>query len=247
MAYSRTHTLDYTISGDYAGPDSTVNGAIKKLDDQVTLLLAMINELQCNYYGSTEPNSPEAGQSWYDTSVGYKKVYDGASWAAEAAAAGISNLVEDTTPQLGGILMSNDFPMQLTAPLTADHTWTGITVSATAGENLTIGQVEYFKSDGKFWLADSDVSTTTKGMLAMSTATIAADAAGVFLLYGILRDDTFNYTIGAELFLHTTGGVPTETAPTGNTDVKRVIGHAFPNADTVFFHPPSADYIEIKV
>ena len=245
MSYSITTAIDYTT--DKIGKNSASIGAVKKLDVDRIIACAVLTLLQQNYYSASEPNAPVAGQLWYDSSVGYLKVYDGESWAAIAAAAGISNVVEDTTPQQGGILMANDFAYQLTAPLTADHTWTGITVSATAGENLTIGQVCYFKSDGKFWLADSDAATTTKGMLAMSTATIAAAAAGIFLLYGVLRDDTFAYTIGAELFVHTTGGVPTATAPTGTGDVQRIIGHAFPNADTIFFHPPSADYVEIKV
>ena len=245
MSYTRSTTIDYTT--DKIGKNSASIGAVKKLDTDLTALYAAVNEILSNFYGASEPNSPVAGQQWDDSSAGYTKKYSGAAWAALSATTGIADVVEDTTPQLGGILMFNDFAMQLTAPLTADHTWTGITVSATAGENLTVGQVCYFKSDGKFWLADSDASATTKGMLAMATTSISANAAGIFLLYGLLRDDTFAYTIGAELFIHTTGGVPTSTAPTGNTDVQRVIAHAFPNADTVFFHPPSADYVEVKV
>ena len=245
MGYSITTAIDYIA--DRIGKDSASIGAIKKLDVDRILLMAIVSLLQSNYSDTEEPNGPVEGQIWWDKTAGYHKKYSGATWSALASAAGISNLSEDTTPDLGGILLFNNFAMQLTAPLTADHTWTGLTVSATAGENLTIGQLCYFKSDGKFWLADSDTVTTTKGMLAMATATIAAAAAGIFLLYGVLRDDTFAYTIGAELFVHTTGGVPTQTAPTGLGDVQRIIGHAFPNADTIFFHPPSADYIEIKV
>ncbi len=245
MGYARTTTIDYIT--DKIGKNSASIGAVKKLDTDLSALYTAVNEILAHFYGATEPNNPVPGQEWYDSSVGYYKRWDGASWAASSATTGIATVSADTTPSLGGLLLLNDFPIQMTASLTADHTWSGITVSATAGENLTIGQIAYFKSDGKFWLADSDVSTTTKGMLAMATASITAAAAGIFLLYGVLRDDTFAYTIGAELFVHTTGGVPTETAPSGNTDVKRVIGHAFPNADTVFFHPPSADYVEIKV
>lgn len=119
----------------------------------------------------------------------------------------------------------------------ADHTWTGETITATAGENLTIGQVAYQKSDGKFWKTDADAVATAKGLLLMATASISADASGVFLKCGFLRDDDFAWTIGAELFLDTaTAGGMTETAPSGTDDVVRLVGYAW-TADIVRFDP----------
>jgi len=126
----------------------------------------------------------------------------------------------------------------------SDHAAVGVTTSATAGENVVIGDVCYLKSDGKFWKADADAEATAKGMLAIATASITADASGVFLLYGKLRDDTWNWTIGAELYVHTEGGNPTATRPSGAADIVRIIGHAY-SADIMFFNPDQT-YLEIS-
>jgi hypothetical protein len=240
MSYVRSTTIDYTT--DKIGKNSASIGAVKKLDTEVTTLFAAVNELLSHFYGTTEPNNPVPGQEWYDATAGYYKKWDGASWAASAATTGIANLDEDTSPSLAGLLDCNEFPVQLTASPAVNSTWSGLTCSLTAGENLTIGQVAYLKSDGKMWLADSDAVGTTKGLVAMSTASISGDAAGIFLLYGFLRYDTFNYTVGAPLYIHTTGGVPTETQP-GSGKYSRIVGSA-KSADIVFFNP-SNDYVKV--
>ncbi len=239
MAITRTTAnVDLTQTGDYMAKDSVVDGALKKLDAEVDYLYTWVNYLATAWYGSTEPDSPQAGQLWYDSSVGYYKKYNGATWSAVASGAGISNIVEDTTPELGGDLSLNQFCIVLDPTPTSDHTWNGISETQTAGENVTIGQVCYFKSDGKLWLADADAEATAGGMLRMATASIAADATGVFLVLGYFRDDTFAYTVGAKLYVSVTPGVPTETAPSGNADVVRVVGCA-QSADVVFFNPSS--------
>ena len=245
MSITRTtDNVDLTQTGDYVAKDNVADGALKKLDAEIDYIYTHLNNSTTHNYGTSEPDSPQAGQLWYDSSAGYLKVYSGSSWAAVAAAAGISNTVEDTTPQLGGILDCNDFPIQLTVPLTSDHTWSGLTISAEAHENVTIGQLCYLNSDSEFALCDANVEGTTKGLLALATASISADATGIFLLYGFLRDDTFNYTVGAELYVSETAGVPTETRGTHDGDFIRIVGHAF-NADTIFFNP-SQTYIEIE-
>ncbi len=52
----------------------------------------------------------------------------------------------------------------------AGETWIGPTQSVTAGEILTIGEVAYLKSDGKYWLADG----SSKMELASSVAVVDA-------------------------------------------------------------------------
>ena len=156
---------------------------------------------------------------------------------------GGSHVVEDTTPQLGGNLDLNQKSIVLDPTPDADHTWNGVVATHTAGEILALGDICYFKSDGKMWLADSDAEATTKGFLAMATAAIAADAAGVFLEDGYIRDDTWNWTVGAELYVHTTPGNPTETKPSGAGDCVRVVGYAV-HADMIRLKI-SGTYVEI--
>jgi len=124
----------------------------------------------------------------------------------------------------------------------SDHSYTGDTITDTAGENVAIGDLCYEKNDGKFWLADADAEATAKGMLVLATEAIAAEASGVFLVYGKYRDDTWNWTVGQELYIHTTGGNPTGTKPSGSGDIIRIIGHGH-TADILFFNPDQT-YVE---
>lgn len=58
-----------------------------------------------NFANTTSPLVPIAGQLWWDTNVNILKVYDGATFGQTA----LQNIVEDTTPQLGGNLDNNGF------------------------------------------------------------------------------------------------------------------------------------------
>ncbi len=147
------------------------------------------------------------------------------------------DIVDDTTPQLGGSLDLNEKSLTYEfGALTTDHTYSGDTISATAGEALAIGDVCYYKSDGKFWLADADAEATTKGLIALATATISADATGVFLIRGLIRDDTWTWTTADTLWVPLTPGNPTATEPTVSGDFARLIGYA-QGADYVWFGP----------
>ena len=53
---------------------------------------------------NTAPNSPSSGDLWFDTSNNVLKNYNGSAWIAITANSGIANVVDDTTPQLGGDL-----------------------------------------------------------------------------------------------------------------------------------------------
>jgi hypothetical protein len=128
-------------------------------------------------------------------------------------------------------------------PTLADHAYSGEYVTATAGEAVAIGDVCYWKSDSKFWKADADAEATTKGLLAMATATISAAASGVFLLRGYIRDDSWAWTVGNPLYVSTTPGNPTATRPSGTGDQIRVVGFA-KHADYIWFNP-SNDYGEL--
>jgi len=117
----------------------------------------------------------------------------------------------------------------------SDHTAYGIKAQLTAGENLAFGDFCYLKSDGKMWKSDADAEATMP-CTALAIATISADATGYFLLIGVARDDTWNWTVGAKLYASTTAGAVTETAPSGSGDQVQVIGIAT-NADRILFNP----------
>ena len=90
---------------------------------------------------------------------------------------------------------------------------------------------------------DADAAATTAGMCAMATATISADASGVFLLRGLIRDDTWAGTVGAQLWASVTPGNPTETQPSATGDIVRLVGYV-PHADYIWFDPDKT-YVEV--
>lgn len=124
-----------------------------------------------------------------------------------------------------------------------DHTAEGIKVSMTAGESLVMGNPVYFKSDGKVWRADANAATMYPVMgLAMTTA--SANGAVEVLLYGIVRDDTWAWTVGGVIYLSANIGEMTQSAPTGSGTRVQVCGVAT-HADRMFFNP-SLDLITLS-
>lgn len=118
---------------------------------------------------------------------------------------------------------------------TADVTASGVKVSLTAGENLVFGDACYVKSDGKLWKGDAD-AIATSGVIALALATISTDAAGDFLMLGIARNDAWNWTVGGDIYLSTTAGALTQTAPSGTDDVIQILGKAT-HADRMYWNP----------
>lgn len=145
----------------------------------------------------------------------------------------ISNIVEDTSPQLGGTLEINEKAILIDAALASDHTWTGPTQLITAGENLAIFETAYLKSDGKYWRIDADAEATAKGKIVMATAAISAAATGIVLLPGefsFIRDDsTTKWTVtaaGDTMFLSLAIGELTNNISGYTTgDIGRVAGY----------------------
>lgn len=126
----------------------------------------------------------------------------------------------------------------------SDHGTSGTTIAGTAGEGLAIGDVAYLKSDGKWWKADADAQATADGLLGMATAAISTDASGVFLLHGLYRDDTWNWTVGGRLYVGATPGNPTQTAPSTTGQIQRIVGYAL-TADVACFCPDTT-FVELS-
>lgn len=116
-----------------------------------------------------------------------------------------------------------DGQVEFNAP--ANGKGTGIVVYRQAGENLVYKDSCYIKTDGKMWKTDAD-SYTTMPTTRIALETISANAWGLFLEYGYMRDDTWTWTIGGTIYADTTTGAWTQTAVSGQSDVLQIIGVA---------------------
>ncbi len=150
-----------------------------------------------------------------------------------AGANGGTDIVLDTSPQLGGDLDLNEFNIQVKEAPAVNDTASGMIVSMTYGESISFGDPLYFKSDGKVYKADSDGSSTYPVMaIAIETASSGSHKV---LLIGIVRHDAWNWTVGGTVYLSTSAGL-TQTQPSATDNVIQVMGIAT-HADRMYFKP----------
>jgi len=159
----------------------------------------------------------------------------------------LQNISEDTTPQLGGSLDCNGQNMtdvqEVTFDITpdTDHTATGFTHSGlNAGETTTIMDLLYLnESDGEWHMANAVTASSAeaKGLLAIGLAAgTDTTALKVAMPGSYVRDDTWAWTIGDELYVGETNGTITATAPSTSGDTVRKVGFAV-TADVIYFNP----------
>lgn len=143
---------------------------------------------------------------------------------------------------MGELPINNIAGIKLNETPTTDKTASGLIVSMTYGESITIGDLLYFKSDGKVYKADADGSSTYPVMgLALATASSGSNSV---LLHGIYKDvGRYNFTVGGVVYLSKTAGAEIQTLSsfTVTNDVIQVVGIAT-HADRIYFNP-SVDYI----
>lgn len=133
----------------------------------------------------------------------------------------------------------------LTASPTS-QTATGIKVSWTYGESITLGDLLYYKSDGKVYKADATSLATAKyPVLGLALATASSGANDV-LLRGIYKDSTkwtggTALTVGGICYSSATAGGTTQTQPSSADNIIQIVGIATAT-DTIYFNP-SPDFI----
>lgn len=115
--------------------------------------------------------------------------------------------------------------------------FSGLSMGLTADVEVTLGEVCYILNDGDMAKADASVIATSSG-IAIATATIAADAGGIFLLNGVIHLHTMNpgWTIGGLVYLALTAGDLTQTAPSATDEVIQILGVAL-DTDILHFNP----------
>ena len=135
------------------------------------------------------------------------------------------------------------FVIEPSTNLTADGPNTS---SKNAGEAVTIMQTVYLSAAGVWMLTDADLDTTSKGLVAMSLQTKTTGEAMKVALPGcIVRNDAWTWaTVGTPIYLSTTPGGITDTAPSGPDDVVRVVGWVL-TENCIYFNP-SPDYITLN-
>jgi hypothetical protein len=95
--------------------------------------------------------------------------------------------------------------------------------------------------DGSEWgTANASSDATASGLLGISTDTASAPNV---LVSGIIQLASVPGSVGAPLYLDTTNGGLSASAPTGFTQIVRVLGYKL-SSDKIYFDP-SKDWLEI--
>tara|TARA_R100001510_G_scaffold54843_1_gene58035 strand:- start:2038 stop:5178 length:3141 start_codon:yes stop_codon:yes gene_type:complete len=147
-----------------------------------------------------------------------------------------------TAPQLS--VTKNKF----TKTSNTDHSHQGDVVFFGGTTSMTQGDLYYFNSSGNWAQADAD-AVATSGPCLLAIALGAASDTNGMLLRGIYTMDSNaidgSEATGDELYVSTTAGHVTNTAPSGNGDIVRIIGYCLDGTHGQIWFNPSSDFIEI--
>ena len=159
----------------------------------------------------------------------------------------LKNDANDTTSGIitaGGVVLSEAAHLNIGTPLLAstDHTFTGTTAQMLAGAAVSAFNLVCIHSTTQEIIPADASAYATSRAIGIAPAAISDTATGTVLLHGFVRDDSYNFTTGATLYLSETAGALTETAPTTDGAFVQAVGIAL-SPDVVYINP-SMDVIE---
>ena len=151
---------------------------------------------------------------------------------------GGSGTVRVSAPWSGWV---NDTGIYLSSSI-ANNSANGLMIQGTAGEALGFDDLVYMKSDGKFWKAQAN-SSTTMACIGMSMSSTGANGAVTVLLQGTFRSDALTFTVGSGYpssgFIWVsaaTAGLATSTQPATTGNQLQVVGYAL-TSHIGYFNP----------
>ena len=119
----------------------------------------------------------------------------------------------------------------------------GIKVFFGGTTGMTAGNVYFFNGIG-WTAADADAANTSTELVGLALGD-SSDTHGI-LLNGISMTSTDPGTAGDVLYLSTTAGRLTSTAPSGSGDIVRVMGYCLHSTSALIYFNPSSSWVEIS-
>tara|TARA_R100000005_G_C4986663_1_gene194819 strand:+ start:363 stop:1196 length:834 start_codon:yes stop_codon:yes gene_type:complete len=109
--------------------------------------------------------------------------------------------------------------------------------------STTAGKLYHYKSDGTWEQADADSASTCDGLLAVALGLNSATHG--MLLRGTVTLNHDPGALGDVLFVSTTAGEITATAPSGSGDIVRIVGYCLhATGGQIWFNPDGA-FVEV--
>jgi hypothetical protein len=126
-----------------------------------------------------------------------------------------------------------------------DHDAQGIIMTFQAGSTITPFSPVYLHTDDEVHECDADSIATMPCIgVSINTSNVADGSSIEVMMLGLIRDESFTdfATNGAPVYVSTTVGTMTNTAPSGEDDVVQVIGHSV--GEKLLFVQPCLTTIE---
>ena len=106
--------------------------------------------------------------------------------------------------------------------------------------STTAGKIYYYNSSGNWVETDADAASSSTGLIAVA---MSNNSNKGMMLKGMVTLDHDPGTVGDVLYLSTTAGEATSTAPSATGDVVRVIGYCLDSTNGQIYFDPSKDHI----
>ena len=139
-----------------------------------------------------------------------------------------------------GDLEFRDRKLSKTSTTDADHQGDVVFFGSTT--SMDAGKIYYYNSSGNWALTDADAESSADGLLAVALGA-ASDTNGM-LIKGMVTLDHDPGTVGDPLYLSTTAGQATSTAPNATDDIVRLIGYCLDSTNGQIYFNPSNDFIK---
>ncbi len=109
--------------------------------------------------------------------------------------------------------------------------------------STTAGQI-YYSNNGTWTHTDADAASTATGLIAVALGSNSTNN-GMLLRGTVKLDHDPGGDIGVPLYLSTTAGDATSTAPSGNQDIVRIIGYNLGTSGEIYFNPDNT-WVEVS-
>ena len=192
--------------------------------------------LETNTISITAGNTTHMGF----TQNGGTQILTNLTASGNISASGAAHTFGGTTTLNTTLTTTNKF--EKTSNTDANHQGDVVFLGGTT--SMDAGKIYHYKSDGTWELADADAVATCDGLLAVALGA-ASDTNGM-LLRGTVTLDHDPGAVGDVLFVSTTAGQATATAPSGNTDIVRVVGYCLDASNGQIWFNPSSTFVEVS-
>lgn len=145
-------------------------------------------------------------------------------------------------------LVKQEETIKIDSTPAADGDYSGIVCDGVLGATLAFGDLVYLNTADQRWeLADADAEATSGDVQLAIVLVAGADGnTRLLLLQGYVRENDWNFTsYGQALFVSTTAGDMSQTAPSATGDIVRAVGYAGTTADHIYFCPDNT-WVELS-